>query len=87
MTALNASAMCATVLIVALQWAPRFLDPGPLTLALGAMFMSLPVTHIIASGQVQALVILLVVVAMAVSQGRRPAAAGAALGSDCRICL
>jgi hypothetical protein len=78
-TAVNVAALGSVILIAAQQWAPAFLRPAPLLLVVAAAFLSVPVIQGILLGQVQPIVILSIVIAMAASQNRRPALAGAAL--------
>jgi hypothetical protein len=84
---LNLAAIGLAVIIAAAQWNRPMLRPLPLLFCLSALCLSYPVFKTVLLGQVQPLVVLLVVVAIAASQRERPAIAGSALALAAAIKL
>lgn len=84
---LNLAAVGGSVIIAAAQWNRSFLRPLPLLLCLLALCWSYPLIRTVVLGQMQPLVVLCVVIAIAASQSGRPRLAGAALALGASIKL
>jgi hypothetical protein len=84
---LNVAALGGAMLVAAVQWNPKFLRPLPLLLGLVAVCASWPAFLTLGLAQVQPVVILLVVIAMAASQRGTPALAGVTLALAAAIKL
>jgi alpha-1,2-mannosyltransferase len=85
--ATNLAAIGLCVIIAAAQWNRAFLRPLPLVLCLVALCLSYPLFKTVLLGQMQPVVVLLVVVAIAASQNERPLLAGSTLALAAAIKL
>ncbi len=76
---LTLGALAGAILLAARAWAPRLLAPVPLVMLLAAIALSWPMTAQLVALNLQPLVLLAIVVAIAGAQSGRPALAGSAL--------